>query len=213
MYAKRNFSSNFNVIQNHSLSFTGSDVAGIIAVSLMYSSTNPRRVHKAVCCHNLLIGPPRSHRDGSNCASMVNLWNPKVRANSITAPIRANSSWPGWFSVIRRRFSCDRTRGERAVGPLLLQNVYGLLFHYALDLILCLQFEIVWNFWNTVVAKNICILIRMNFPINPFFAEFYISYLYFFFYQYINKRKENLKLIYVYTSNFHISNHVDNTFI
>lgn len=48
VYAKRNFSSNFNVIQNHSLSFTGSDVAGIIAVSLMYSSTNLRRVHKAV---------------------------------------------------------------------------------------------------------------------------------------------------------------------
>lgn len=85
---------------------------------------------------------------------MVNLWNPKVRANSITVPIRANSSWPGWFSVIRRRFSCDRTRGERAVGPLLLQSVYGLLFHYALDSILCLHFEIVRNFWNTVAGKK-----------------------------------------------------------
>lgn len=71
-------------------------------------------------------------------------------------------------------------------------------------------FEIQW------LEKNICILIPTNFPINRFFAGFYISYSQFIAFvsqQYIDKRKENLKLIYVYTGNFHISNHVDNTFI
>lgn len=51
---------------------------------------------------------------------MVNLWNPKVRANSITVPIRANSSWPGSPSSAER-FLASR---ERAMGPVLLQNVY-----------------------------------------------------------------------------------------
>lgn len=46
--------------------------------------------------------------------------------NSITVPIRANSSWPG-FSVIRERLSCERAteKRERAVGlGRLLQNAY-----------------------------------------------------------------------------------------
>lgn len=42
---------------------------------------------------------------------MVNLWNPKVRANSITVPIRANSSWPGSPSSAERFLAAERRTG------------------------------------------------------------------------------------------------------